>query len=282
MDSVTAHGTVDHEEPHSGPPAPLELRNIVAGYGTSTVLYDVSLQVPAGRVVALLGANGAGKTTLLRVATGLVTPQTGQVLASGVDVTARAAFARTKGGLCLIPEGRGIFRSLTVEENIRLYCGNRSAKRGDFDAIYEVFPILGTRAKQIAGSLSGGQQQMLALSRAYLNSPRVILLDELSMGLAPIVVDEIFESFRALAATGVAMLLVEQYISRALDLADDVVLIAKGAVTHRGPARDLDETTVMQNYLGTDMDAAASGGVNAANDMRDGSAPSSGCEAEQR
>ncbi|MEV5850553.1 ABC transporter ATP-binding protein [Streptomyces sp. NPDC051985] len=231
----------------------LELRNIDAGYGRGKVLHDVSLEVPGGSVVALLGANGAGKTTLLRVATGLLQPSGGQVLLDGTDITSSPSYAKAGRGICLVPEGRGIFRSLTVAENIRLYCGTRAASRADYETVYSAFPILGSRAKQLAGSLSGGQQQMLALSRAYLTNPRVILLDELSMGLAPLVIDEIFESLRTLAATGTSMLLVEQYVSRALAMSDSVVLLAKGSVTYAGPSQGLDEETVVRNYLGHEL-----------------------------
>ena len=231
----------------------LELRGVVAGYSRSTVLHGVDLQVPPGDVVALLGANGAGKTTLLRVVTGLLQPSAGRVLFEGRDVTSKPASTRADLGVCLIPEGRGVFKSLTVAENVRLFCGRRDATSADYDRVYEAFPILGSRSNQVAGTLSGGEQQMLALSRAYVTDPRVVLLDELSMGLAPLVVDEIFESLRTLAATGVSMLLVEQYVSRALEMSDSVVLLAKGTITYTGASGDLDEATVFQNYLGADI-----------------------------
>ncbi len=252
----TTHETnVLTDDRNPGPAPALELRNVVAGYGTNTILHDVSFDVPAGRVVALLGPNGAGKTTLLRAITGLLQPRSGQVLVAGDDVTDRAPYVRAQQGICLIPEGRGVFRSLTVEENIKMFCGDRAASPADFDTVYTAFPILAKRAKQVAGQLSGGQQQMVALSRAYISNPKLILLDELSMGLAPIIVDEIFESLRTLASTGVSMLLVEQYVSRALEMSDSAVLLSKGTVTYDGPSLALDEDTVVENYLGADLDS---------------------------
>jgi branched-chain amino acid transport system ATP-binding protein len=227
----------------------LELRGISAGYGRSIVLRDVSLAVPAGTVTALLGPNGAGKTTLLKVAAGLLRPATGTVSLDGTDVTKYPAHKRAAGGLCLIPEGRGIFRSLTVRDNLRVQVP--PWRHGDpADAALEAFPMLAGRLNQTAGSLSGGQQQMLAVARSYLSKPSVVLLDEVSMGLAPRVVDEIFTSLRQLAAKGVALLVVEQYVQRALDLADNAIVLNHGVVSFSGPAAELDEAVLMTSYLG--------------------------------
>lgn len=229
----------------------LDLRGITAGYGRTTVLRDVNLAVPTGSIVALLGPNGSGKTTLLRVAAGLLRPAHGSVFVDDVDLTRRAPNRRARAGVCLIPEGRGIFRSLTVRDNLRLHVPPWD--RGASAAIaFEMFPVLRDRRGQLAGTMSGGEQQMLALARAYIQNPRVVLLDEVSMGLAPKVVDEIFEALQKLAQTGVSLLLVEQYVNRALELSDSVVLLDRGAVAFNGPSKDLDEDTVVRGYLGVE------------------------------
>jgi branched-chain amino acid transport system ATP-binding protein len=227
----------------------LELHAITAGYGRTIVLRDVSLSVPPGTVTALLGPNGAGKTTLLKIAAGLLRPASGSIDLDGTDVTRRAAHARAERGLCLIPEGRGIFRNLTVRDNLRVQLPPWR-RREAVDAGLEAFPVLADRLDQVAGSLSGGQQQMLAVARAYLSKPSVVLLDEVSMGLAPRIVDEIFDSLRLLAASGVALLVVEQYVQRALDLADAAIVLNRGVVSYTGPAAAVDEAVLMSSYLG--------------------------------
>ena len=234
-----------------GPRVPpvLALVGVDAGYGKTEVLHRVDLEVPAGTVVALIGANGAGKTTALRTASGLLGPSAGRVLVDGTDVTKEKPFQRARRGICLIPEGRGIFRSLTVRENLELQVPPWMDDTS-IDPAIEAFPALGDRLGQVAGSLSGGQQQMVALSRAYLARPRLILLDEVSMGLAPLIVDRIFESLDQLAATGAALVIVEQYINRVVAMADTAYLLARGEVTWSGPAADLDADVVMANYLG--------------------------------
>jgi branched-chain amino acid transport system ATP-binding protein len=230
----------------------LELTGVTAGYGGATVLRDINVAVRPGVIDALLGPNGAGKTTLLRVAAGLLRPTDGVVLVRGVDVTAESPSRRARAGVCLIPEGRGIFRSLSVADNLRLQVPpwRRDA---DVDQALEAFPVLRDRLRQTAGTLSGGQQQMLALARCYLAKPAIVLLDEVSMGLAPRIVDEIFDALLSLAATGVALLLVEQYVSRALQMADTVHLLNRGSITFAGPSTDLDPATVMRGYLGADL-----------------------------
>ncbi len=232
----------------------LELRGVHAGYGRATVLRGVDLAVPAGTTVALIGPNGAGKTTLLRVAAGLLKPSAGTVHVDGEEMTHRAPNRRARRGLCLIPEGRGVFRNLTVRENLRLQVPPWS-KDTSIERALEAFPVLGARMGQLAGSLSGGEQQMLALSRAYLADPRVVLLDEVSMGLAPKIVEEIFESLRVLATTGVALLLVEQYITQAIAIADLVVLLDRGQVSFSGPPSQLKQDAVLRGYLGVDLSA---------------------------
>jgi len=243
--SLPTNGSTPVKEPL----AAVEVANIHAGYGRSTVLSDVSITVPPSTVVALLGANGAGKTTLLRILAGLLRPRDGTVRVHGVDVTQAKPHQRAKAGLCLIPEGRGIFRSLTVRENLDLHVPPWSNSR-DITPALEAFPVLRERLGQVAGTMSGGQQQMLALARAYLSHPSVVLLDEVSMGLAPLVVDELFESLRALAASGCALLIVEQYVTRAIAMADTAYLLSKGTVVYGGPTAGLDDDVMAQAYLG--------------------------------
>jgi len=236
----------------------LKLSGIDAAYGRQVVTRGVTVEVPPSSIVALLGPNGAGKTTLLRVASGLLRPRSGYVSLGGHEVTSTSPHARSARGLCLIPEGRGIFRSLTVAENLLLQ-RPPWVTEDHTDQALEAFPILGSRLKQAAGNLSGGQQQMLALSRVYLSEPRVVLFDEVSMGLAPIVVDEIFEALARFAAQGIAMLVVEQYVSRALAMSDHVYLLNQGTVTFSGAPSDLDEEAVMREYLGSDVAAGKPG-----------------------
>jgi branched-chain amino acid transport system ATP-binding protein len=242
----------------------LELRSVSAGYGASAVLHDISITVPRSSVVALLGPNGAGKTTTLRVAAGLLRPARGTVVIAGKEAGRSAPFRRARQGVCLIPEGRGIFRSLTVRENLELlippwrkdsYLRNRhrigrAKVRASIDPAIAAFPMLGQRLSQVAGSMSGGQQQQLALARAFISAPDVVLLDEVSMGLAPVIVDQIFESLKLLASTGVALVLVEQYVSRALAMADTAYLMARGTIAWSGPAAALDTDAITRAYLG--------------------------------
>jgi branched-chain amino acid transport system ATP-binding protein len=235
--------------PGEAQPPALELAQIDAGYGQFRALRGVQLTVPARSVVALLGANGAGKTTTMRVATGLLRPSRGQVRMDGADITRMPAPRRARQGLCLIPEGRGIFRSLTVRENLELQVPAWRTDTGIEPAL-EAFPVLKERLNQVAESMSGGQQQMLALSRAHIARPRVVLLDEVSLGLAPVIVDEIFESLAALVAGGAALIIVEQYVSRALALADRVCLLARGEVVWQGPVAELTDETLAAGYLG--------------------------------
>jgi branched-chain amino acid transport system ATP-binding protein len=224
-------------------------------------LRDVTVEIPAGSIVALLGPNGAGKTTLLRTAAGLLRPAAGTVRLNGAEVTKAAPHQRARAGLCLIPEGRGIFRNLTVRENLRMQVPPGAKRDADvgLDRVLATFPVLRERLGQTAGTLSGGQQQLLALARCYLTSPRVVLLDEVSMGLAPKVVDEIFAAIVALATGGAALVLVEQYVNRALELASRAVLLDRGTVAYTGPTRDLDEAAVLRGYLGVDVDVETAG-----------------------
>lgn len=226
----------------------LELRGIEAGYGRHQVLRGVDLTVPDDAVVALLGPNGAGKTTLLSVAAGTLAASSGTIRSNGVDITPRSPQQRARAGICHVPEGRGIFPSLTVKENLRLQAPGRD--RRPIEEAVEAFPRLGERYDQVAGTLSGGEQQMLALARAYVARPAVVLADEVSMGLAPAIVDDIFGRLRQLAERGAALLIVEQYVSRALALADYVYLMNKGRIVFAGEAREVDERELEASYLG--------------------------------
>ncbi len=228
----------------------LVLRDVTAGYGPTTVLRRVNLIVPPGSVVALLGPNGAGKTTLLRAASGLLAPRSGSVLIDGHDVTGADPDRLMRRGVCHIPEGRGIFRSLTVRENLITFSRPGEEDRA-LSSAAEAFPRLGERMGQIAGTMSGGEQQMLALARAYVQNPRFVLLDEVSMGLAPKIVDEVFEFLERLAARGCALLLVEQYVTRALAVADYVYLLNKGEVVFAGEPDEIDADALAEQYVGS-------------------------------
>jgi branched-chain amino acid transport system ATP-binding protein len=229
----------------------LEFQGVSAGYGGTTVLRGVDLVVPTGSVVALLGPNGAGKTTLLKVGSGLMTPQTGSLLIDGENVTGESADALVKRGVCHVPEGRGIFRSLTVRENLRVFAGGDDDEA--FGRAIEAFPKLGQRISQVAGTMSGGEQQMLALARASLTDPQIVLLDEVSMGLAPRIVDDIFVFLEQLARQGRSLLVVEQYVEKALAIADYVYILSRGTVQFAGDPNELDAAEVFAKYLGIDV-----------------------------
>lgn len=227
----------------------LEMNDVDSGYGNTVVLRGVSISIPVSAVVALLGPNGAGKTTLLRTCAGHVKPIRGRVMLNGVDVAGKRPCAITRSGLCHISEGRAIFPSLSVRENLVLM----SPKGREQDSIarsVEVFPFLGGTMRRLAANLSGGQQQMLALARALISDPTVVVVDEPSMGLAPLIVDQVFEILRRIALNGTALLLVEQYISRALDLADSVYIMNQGRVVFEGPSNRVVEEDVLHHYFG--------------------------------
>jgi branched-chain amino acid transport system ATP-binding protein len=222
----------------------LELRDVRAGYGRIEVLHGIDLAVPAGSVVAVLGPNGAGKTTTLRAISGTLPLTSGTIRLDGRRIDGRRPSAIARRGVTLVPEGRGVFSGLTVHENLRI--AHRSAAPGlggtwdEYLAkIVAVFPRLGDRQNQIAGSMSGGEQQMLALCRALAGQPQVVLVDELSMGLAPLVVDQLFEQVAALKAAGQTIVLVEQYLTHALRHADLCYVLAKGTVAWCGDPGEL-------------------------------------------
>lgn len=227
----------------------LVVSGVTAGYSGTVVLRDVSLAVPRGAVVALLGPNGAGKTTVLRTIAGLVRPSIGRVSLDGDDITAHSSHEIAARGICLVPEGRAIFPSLRVRDNLALFVGGASTEA--IDTAVRAFPSLEGKLDRIAGTLSGGEQQMVALCRAFLSSPDFVLLDEVSLGLAPMVVDEIFASLHELSGTGTAMLVVEQYVHKALEFADVVYVLNKGRVVFAGEASELDADALADSYLGS-------------------------------
>lgn len=239
----------------------LELSGLVGGYGSTTVLRDVSISVPAGSVTALLGPNGAGKSTTLRMASGLLRPREGRILLDGVDVTRVSASRRANAGVCHIVEGRSVFPSLTVADNLLLESPRSMPTSEVVARAADAFPVLGERRRQLAGTLSGGEQQMLAMMRAYLASPRVVLVDEASLGLAPRVVDLIYAFLERLGKEGVSLLVVEQYVSRALALADRVYLLSQGRVVFSGESGDLDEATIFDLYASGGLAPAAMTGA---------------------
>jgi branched-chain amino acid transport system ATP-binding protein len=221
-------------------PPNLAIKGVKASYGKIEVLHGVDLDVPAGSVFALLGPNGAGKTTLLKVINGRLRATAGEVLMgdSSVGKTPTEKLART--GLCAVPEGRGVFPNLTVRENLRIwtYRGGLSATEVE-EKTYATFPRLKERRKQMAGTLSGGEQQMLAISRALVTEPSVLLLDELSMGLAPLIVAELYELVGSLARQGMTILLVEQFVSTALSVATKAAIMVNGRIQQVGTPAEM-------------------------------------------
>jgi branched-chain amino acid transport system ATP-binding protein len=227
----------------------LELRGIKACYGKIEVLHGVDLVVPRGTVVALLGPNGAGKTTTLAVASGQMAPIAGDVVLAGRRVNGAAASDLAAAGLCTVPEGRGVFRSLTVRENLRM-ATYRGVRLADVEErAYGIFPKLGARRDQLAGTMSGGEQQMLSLARALVTDPAVLLLDELSMGLAPMIVDELYQQVQRITRHGVSVLVVEQFARTVLGVADIAAIMSHGRVTSVGTPAEI-ESELSDAYLG--------------------------------
>ncbi len=228
----------------------LELRGIHGGYGTIDVLHSVNLTLEAGQVHALLGPNGAGKSTTLGVASGQIVPHAGTLSLMGRDITGGAPDAIARAGLCLIPEGRGIFPNLTVQENLRIATYTGTPYRVVLDRAFETFPRLGERRKQTAGTLSGGEQQMLAMARALATDPAILLIDELSMGLAPIIVEELYGHVRRIAESGLSILIVEQFVHELLGIADVASIMLHGRIVGSGTPSEIAET-LQAAYLGT-------------------------------
>jgi branched-chain amino acid transport system ATP-binding protein len=230
----------------------LKVSALSAGYGDSVVLRDVTLEVRPGQVVALLGPNGAGKTTLLRAIAGELRPTAGSVAFLDKDITDAPVYERARRGLCHIPEGRAIYPNLNVKDNLVMQ-SPKGRERESISRAVDVFPFLKDRMSQIAGSLSGGQQQMLAMSRAYLASPRLVLVDEASMGLAPVIVDQVFEFLHKIVREGSSLLLVEQYVTRALQMADYAYMLSHGAIVAAGDANTMKDEDLFARYLGMDV-----------------------------
>jgi branched-chain amino acid transport system ATP-binding protein len=227
----------------------LSVRALRAGYGPIEVLRGIELDVPTGSVVAVLGPNGAGKTTLLSVLAGLLPATSGSIMLAGRRVNGARADDLARAGLCLVPEGRGIFPNLTVHDHLRMV--THSGRRlSEIEAeTYERFPRLAERRTQVAGTLSGGEQQMLALARGLATRPAVLMLDELSMGLAPLIVEELYAQVAAIAATGVSILVVEQFARTVLGVADLAAVLLQGRVTAIGPPEEI-EADLTSAYLG--------------------------------
>jgi branched-chain amino acid transport system ATP-binding protein len=228
-------------------------------YGPAQALFGVSASAGGGRVLAVLGANGAGKSTLGRAVAGLVPVTSGRVRFDGQDITGWAPHRVRRAGLAYIPEGRGVFPGLSVMENLRMAAGQldgRTARREAIARAVDLFPVLGQREHQRAGSLSGGEQQMLALARAIAVKPRLIVADEMSLGLAPIMVNAVFDSLGKARQEGITIVLIEQFVHRALAFADDCLVLSRGVVSWAGPAKDAGQE-VLDRYLGEATTAVA-------------------------
>lgn len=236
----------------------LKIDNLYAGYGSTDVLHGISLEVPKSKVVSLIGSNGAGKTTTMRAISGMIKPKGGAVLLNGEDITGLDSHRIARLGLAHSPEGRRVFPTLSVTDNLLLgafprFTGSRPKGdvRADLERAMELFPRLQERRNQLAGTLSGGEQQMLAMARAVMLNPDVILLDEPSMGLAPILVEEVFNIIQRLKQQGVTMLLVEQFAAAALNVADYGYVLESGGISVHGPAEKLrNDPAVKAAYLG--------------------------------
>jgi branched-chain amino acid transport system ATP-binding protein len=229
----------------------LELREVRAGYEGITVVHGVDLSVSAGQVVALLGPNGAGKTTTLRVAAGVHPPQAGRLLLGGRDVTGAAPRDLARAGVCLIPEGRGVFPNLSVRDNLLMMTFTGRTRKDVEEITFGRFPALARHASRPAGTLSGGEQQMLALARGLATDPAVLLLDELSMGLAPLVVSRLYEQVADIARQGVAVLIVEQFAAAAFGIADHAAVLVRGRVERQGRPDDVLRADLSALYLGS-------------------------------
>ena len=237
----------------------LIVENLDVRYGDAVALSGVSFTVGAGKVLAVLGPNGAGKSSLARAVSGLVRPHAGRVLVDGQDVSAAPAFGIRRGGVVHLPEGRGVFRSLSVIDNLKMAVANvggRQARRDAVEQALETFPALASRRRQPAGSLSGGEQQMLSLARALATSPKLLIADEMSLGLAPKMVDLVFEGLDRARRAGVSIVMIEQYVHRALAFADDCVVLQRGALAWKGPASQAGGE-LLSRYLGDAMTAAS-------------------------
>ncbi len=232
----------------------LKVENLVVNYGVIQALKGISFEVNEGEVIALIGANGAGKTTTLQTISGMLQPTSGQVLLEGTDITKVPGHKIVSMGMAHVPEGRRVFPGLTVLENLKMGAYTRSNKKeiaDEFERVYESFPRLKERRNQLAGTLSGGEQQMLAMGRALMSQPRIILMDEPSMGLSPIYVEEIFNIIQEISKAGTTVLLVEQNAKKALAIADRAYVLETGNIVLSGDARTLmNDASIKKAYLG--------------------------------
>jgi branched-chain amino acid transport system ATP-binding protein len=228
----------------------LELREVDAGYGAFRALFGVSITVAPGEAVAIVGPNGAGKTTIARVASGLIAPTSGTVLVDGEDLSGKPTHAFARAGVAHAPEGRSVFATLTVDENLALSIqrirGRKGVREG-LTAAYELFPRLADRRTQVAGTLSGGEQRMLTMARVLVDAPKVLVADELSLGLAPRIVHQTYEALAELHRAGTALLVIEQHVAHALELCDRVVVMEHGHVSWSGPSDEAHDR--VQSFL---------------------------------
>ena len=221
----------------------LALEDVHAGYGQFQALLGLSVEVAPGQALAIVGHNGMGKTTVARVASGLIVPTKGRVLIDGQDFTGRDTHDFVRAGVAHAPEGRSVFATLTVQENLTLAFRKKFGRKGvasALDRVYTMFPRLGERQGQLAGSLSGGEQRMLTLARVLVLEPRLLIADELSLGLAPIITDEVYAVLIRIKESGTSLMVIEQHIRHALEVADQVVVLDRGRVDYTGPAADVD------------------------------------------
>jgi branched-chain amino acid transport system ATP-binding protein len=228
----------------------LEVKGVETFYGEFQALFGVSLEVARGETVAIIGANGAGKTTLLRTISGVLAPRRGQIRFASSPIGGMPAHALSRLGISMVPEGRKIFPSLSVEENLQVGGHNRRAGPWGLGRVYELFPALKERARAGGVDLSGGQQQMLAIGRALMNNPELLLLDEISLGLAPVIIGELYAVLRTIAEAGTTVLIVEQDITRSLRVADRVYCLLEGRVSLEGRPDELDQQRISLAYFG--------------------------------
>lgn len=232
----------------------LEVRDLSVYYGQMQVLFNVSLTVNEGDLVSILGPNGAGKTSLIKTVSGLLKPRNGRIIFNNIDVTEHPPHLRTEQGISTVPEGRKVFPNLTVKENLLLGAYNKRARQNvkeSLERVYKLFPILKEREMQVAKTLSGGESQMLAIGRALMSSPKMLLLDEPSLGLAPLIVNEVFNTVKRLKESGITILLVEQHTTHALELSNYVYVLENGRIVLSGSSNEIRENEhVREYYLG--------------------------------
>jgi branched-chain amino acid transport system ATP-binding protein len=232
----------------------LEIRSVSSGYGEVQILWDTSLSLQSGKLTSLVGANGAGKTTLLKTTMGLIRPWSGSVWLEGQDVSTFPAHAKAELGMVLVPEGRQLFTDMSVAENLEMGASPERARAHisrNLERVYTMFPRLKERADQKAGTLSGGEQQMLAVARGIMAEPKILMFDELSLGLAPVLVLELFESLIQLKQTGLTMLLVEQNVQMALAVSDYAYVLSQGRIEREGESHELaEDEQIRAAYLG--------------------------------